>query len=215
MILCVLNRNLLGTAMIKVFHSPRSRSLRVIWMAEEMGLPYEVEPASLMAPSEAFLKANPTRTLPVVVDGDTVITESIAILQYLGTKYGPTSLVPRPEDANYAAYLQFLVLGEASLAAGLTPLVRAMFMAPDDQKQNWTLKNNAESFIKQLQLVDAQLSKGPYLAGETFTAADISVGYALAFGEFLSLHDGYSPAVADYHQRLKDRPAFQKAQTVQ
>ena len=147
--------------------------------------------------------------------GDTIITESIAILQYLGTKYGPTPLTPQPEDPNYAAYLQFLVLGEASLAAGLTPLVRAMFMAPDDQKQNWTLKNNAESFIKQLQLVDAQLAKGPYLAGDNFTAADISVGYALAFGEFLSLHDGYSPAVAAYHQRLKDRPAFQKAQTVQ
>ena len=201
--------------MIKVFHSPRSRSLRVIWMLEEMGLAYEVEPGSLMQPSEAFLKVNPTRTLPVLVDGDTVITESIAILQYLGTRYGPTPLVPSPEDAGYADYLQFLVLGEASLAAGLTPLVRAMFMAPEDQKQNWTLKNNAESFIKQLQLVDAQLAKGPYLAGDNFTAADISVGYALAFGEFLSLHDGYSPAITAYHQRLKDRPAFQKAQTVQ
>jgi glutathione S-transferase len=180
-----------------------------------MGLPYAVEPGSLMQPSEAFLKANPTRTLPVLVDGDTIITESVAILQYLGTKYGPTPLTPAPEDPNYAAYLQFLVLGEASLAAGLTPLVRAMFMAPEDQKQNWTLKNNAESFIKQLQLVDAQLAKGPWLAGQDFTAADISVGYALAFGEFLGLHDGYSPAVADYHQRLKERPAFQKAQTVQ
>ena len=201
--------------MIKVFHSPRSRSLRVIWMAEEMGLTYEVEPASLMAPSEAFLKANPTRTLPVLVDGETVITESIAILQYLGTRYGPTPLVPSPEDAGYADYLQFLVLGEASLAAGLTPLVRAMFMAPEDQKQNWTLKNNAESFLKQLQLVDAQLAKGAYLAGETFTAADISVGYALAFGTFLSLDDGYSAAIKDYQQRITSREAFQRASAVQ
>ncbi|HEX5776404.1 MAG TPA: glutathione S-transferase family protein [Caulobacteraceae bacterium] len=201
--------------MIKVFHSPRSRSLRVIWMLEEMGLAYEVEPGSLMQPSEAFLKVNPTRTLPVLVDGDTVITESIAILQYLGTKYGPTPLVPSPEDAGYADYLQFLVLGEASLAAGLTPLVRAMFMAPEDQKQNWTLKNNAESFLKQLQLVDAQLAKGPYLAGNTFTAADISVGYALAFGTFLSLDDGYSAAIKDYQQRITGREAFQRASAVQ
>ena len=201
--------------MIKVFHSPRSRSLRVIWMLEEMGLPYEVEPGSLMQPSEAFLKVNPTRTLPVLVDGETVITESIAILQYLGTRYGPTPLVPSPQDAGYADYLQFLVLGEASLAAGLTPLVRAMFMAPEDQKQNWTLKNNAESFLKQLQLVDAQLAKGPYLAGETFTAADISVGYALAFGSFLSLDDGYSAAIKDYQQRITGREAFQRASAVQ
>jgi len=200
--------------MIKVFHSPRSRSLRVLWMAEEMGLPYEVEPGSLMAPSEAFLAVNPTRTLPAMVDGDVVITESIAILQYLGSKYGPTPLTPQPQDASYPAYLQFLVLGEASLAAALTPIVRAMFMAPDDQRQNWTLKNNTEGFIKQLHHVDAQLAKGPFMAGETFTAADISVGYALAFGEFVGLAERYSPAVADYHQRLKDRPAFQRASAV-
>ena len=201
--------------MIKVFHSPRSRSLRVLWMAEEMGLPYEVEPGSLMNPSEAFLAVNPTRTLPTMVDGDVIITESVAIMQYLGTKYGPTPLTPQPQDAGYAQYLQFLVLGEASLAAGLTPLVRAMFMAPDDQKQNWTLKNNADTFIRQLQLVDAQLAKGPYLAGENFTAADISVGYALAFGEFLGLHERYPERVGEYHQRLKDRPALQRASAVQ
>lgn len=201
--------------MIKVFHAPRSRSLRVIWMLEEMGLPYEVEPGSIMQPSEAFLKANPTRTLPVLVDGDTIITESIAILQYLGTKYGPTPLVPSPEDKGYASYLQFLVLGEASLAAGLTPLVRAMFMAPDDQKQNWTLKNNAESFIKQLQLVDSRLAASPYLAGDAFTAADISVGYALGFGTFLGLDEGYSAAVRDYQQRITSREAYQRASAVQ
>lgn len=201
--------------MIKVFHSPRSRSLRVLWMLEEMGLPYEVEPGSLMAPSEAFLKANPTRTLPVLVDGDTIITESIAILQYLGTKYGPTPLVLQPEDKGYASYLQFLVLGEASLAAGLTPLVRAMFMAPDDQKQNWTLKNNAESFIKQLGLVDAKLGNSAYLAGDDFSAADISVGYALAFGDFLGLGDGYSPAIRAYQGRITGRPAFAKASAVE
>jgi len=201
--------------MIKVFHSPRSRSLRVIWMLEEMGLPYEVEPGSLMAPSEAFLKASPARTLPAMVDGDVTITESIAILQYLGTKYGPTPLTPHPEDPGYADYLQFLVLGEASLAAGLTPLVRARFLAPDDQKDNWTLKNNAESFLKQLKLVDAKLARSPYLAGENFTAADISVGYALAFGNFLGLDDGYSPATRDYQQRITSREAFQRASAVQ
>lgn len=201
--------------MIKVFHSPRSRSLRVLWMLEEMGLPYEVEPASLMQPSEAFLKVNPARTSPVLVDGETIITESVAILQYLGAKYGPTPLSPAPEDAGYADYLQFLVFGEASLAASLTPLVRAMFLAPDDQKQNWTLKNNAESFVRQLQLIDAKLAKSAYLAGDHFTAADISVGYALAFGSFLSLDDAYSAAIKDYQQRVAGREAFQRASAVQ
>ncbi|HEX6859441.1 MAG TPA: glutathione S-transferase family protein [Caulobacteraceae bacterium] len=201
--------------MIKVFHAPRSRSMRVVWMCEEMELPYQVEPASLMAPSEAFLKANPTRTLPVVIDGDVVLTESVAILQYLGAKYGPTPLVPQPQDKGYADYLQFLVYGEASLAAGLTPLVRARFMAPDDQKENWTLKNNAEVFVRQLKLVDQQLAKGDYLAGDHFTAADISVGYALAFGNFLGLDGGYSDAIKAYQDRITSRPAFQRASAVE
>jgi glutathione S-transferase len=200
--------------MIKVFHSPRTRSLRVIWMLEEMGLPYEVEPASLMAPSEAFLKASPARTLPAIIDGDVVLTESVAILQYLGTRYGPT-LTPQPQDPGYADYLQFLVLGEASLAAGLTPLVRARFMAPDDQKDNWTLKNNADTFIRQLTLVDHKLAAGDYLAGDQFTAADISVGYALGFGAFLGLNERYPERVRVYQDRIMSRPAFQRASAVE
>ncbi|MGE5502181.1 MAG: glutathione S-transferase family protein [Ignavibacteriales bacterium] len=200
--------------MIKVFHSPQTRSLRVIWMLEEMGLPYEVEPASLMHPSEAFLKANPSRTLPVMVDGDVVITESVAILQYLGAKYGPAPLVPQPQDSGYADYLQFLVLGEASLAAGLTPLVRARFMAPDDQKDNWTLRNNADTFIRQLALVDNKLADSDYLAGDQFTAADISVGYALGFGVLFGLGERYPERLHTYQDRLTSRPAFQRAAAV-
>lgn len=201
--------------MIRVFHSPRTRSLRVIWMLEEMGLPYEVEPASLMQPSEAFLKASPARTLPAMIDGDVVLTESVAILQYLGSKYGLTPLVPQPQDRGYADYLQFLVLGEASLAAGLTPLVRARFMAPDDQKENWTLKNNADTFIRQLALVDRKLADSDYLAGDPFTAADISVGYAVGFGAFLGLDERYPERVRAYQDRIVSRPAFQRANAVE
>ena len=70
-------------------------------------------------------------------------------------------------------------------------------------------------FARTMQLVDAQLAKSPYLAGGTFTAADISVGYALAFGTFLSLDDGYSAAIKDYQQRITSREAFQRASAVQ
>jgi glutathione S-transferase len=201
--------------MIKVFHAPRSRSLRVIWMCEEMGLPYEVEPANLMQPSEAFLKANPARTVPVVVDGDVVITESIAILQYLGSKYGPTPLVVQPQEPGYAEYLEFLLLGEATLAAHLTPMIRARFMAPDDQKENWTLTNNADVFVDRLKIVEARLGQSPYLAGDHFTAADISVGYALGFGQAVGLGERFPERVSEYQQRIMSRPAFLKAAAVQ
>lgn len=200
--------------MIKVFHAPRSRSMRVLWMAEEMGLPYEVEPGSLMAPSEALLAANPSRTLPVLVDGDTILTESVAILQYLAARYGPTPLAPAPDSPAFPAWLQFLSYGEATLACNLTPLVRTRFMAPEDQKANWTAQNCAETFVRRLVLVERQLAQGPFMAGEVFTAADISVGYALGFGEFLGLDERYPAAVADYWRRLQARPAFQRAAAV-
>lgn len=189
--------------------------MRVLWMAEEMGLAYEVEPGSLFSPSEAFLAANPSRTLPAMVDGEVTLTESIAILQYLGAKYGPTPLAPGPDNPAFPAYLQFLAYGEATLACNLTPLVRTRFMAPDDQKANWTVENCAETFVRRLVMVDGRLAEGPFMAGADFTAADISVGYALGFGEFLGLADRYSPAVADYWKRLQDRPALQKANAVQ
>ena len=201
--------------MITVFHSPRSRSLRVLWMAEEMGLAYEALPGSLFQPSEAFLAANPTRTLPAMVDGETVLTESTAILQYLGARHGPTPLVPSADSPAFPDFLQFLAYGEATLACNLTPLVRTRFMAPDDQKDNWTVKNCGETFVRRLLLVERQLEKGPWMAGRDFTAADISVGYALGFGDFLGLTDQYPSAVADYWARLQARPAFQRAAAVQ
>lgn len=195
--------------MFKVFHAPRTRSLRVLWMAEEMGIDYQIEPASLMEPSEAFLAANPTRTLPVVVlEDDAVLTESVAILQYMAAQYGPTPLEVPQTSPEYPNYLQFLFFGEATLAANLTPIVRTKFMAPDEQKDNWTVQNAAEVFLRQLKLVERRLGQAPFMAGDHFTAADISVGYALAFGAFLGLGDKYPPKVAAYWEKLQARPAF-------
>jgi len=196
---------------MKIYHAPRTRSVRVIWMLEEMGLPFEVAKTDFPPTDPEFLAANPTGTMPLFLDGDVRITESIAILQYLAGRYGPTPLAVGPEERGYADYLQFLEVGEATLATPLTSLVRTRFLAPADQKQNWTVENSKAVFIDRLKLVAGQLARGPFMAGDRFTAADISVGYALGFGEGLKLADLYPAGVLDYWRGLQARPAYQRA----
>ncbi|MEZ6022748.1 MAG: glutathione S-transferase N-terminal domain-containing protein [Hyphomonadaceae bacterium] len=124
--------------MLKIYHSQNARSLRVVWLCEEMGVPYETAEASFFKPSDEFKAVNPLRTVPALQDGDVRMIESVAMMIYIMNKYGPTDLEVKPHEEGYAAYLQFLLFGEAGVAAYGNPLVATRFLAPDDQKQNWT-----------------------------------------------------------------------------
>lgn len=178
-----------------------------------MGLPYEVFPITFGAPRpRELLEANPSGTLPAFRDGDVLITESVAILQYLADRYGPTPLAVRPDQAHYPDYLQFMFLGEAGLAAPLNAVIATRFFAPEDQRGgNWTVDMVIGGFHNRLKLVDRQLARSLYMAGGEFTFADISVGYAIGIGHMLGLNDKMSPAVEDYYRRVTARPAYLKA----
>ena len=196
--------------MLQIFHNTRSRSFRIVWLAEEMGLPYEIKAETLGNPSAELLAANPSGKLPTILDGGTAMNESTAIMHYLTQKYGPTPVALTPRDARYADYVQFPIFGEASVAAPLNPVIRTLFMAPEDQKQNFTVEATKTIFRLRVKDVEAQLGKGDYLAGG-FSAADISVGWSLGFGAVLGLDADYPPQVRDYFSRLQARPAFKAA----
>jgi len=196
--------------MLQIFHMPRSRSLRIVWLAEEMGLPYELKPEVFGQPSAAFTAANPSGAFPAIKDGDVAMGESTAIMHYLTQTHGPTPLALQPGQPRYADYVQFLTFGEASMAAFLNPLLMTQFMAPDDQKQNFTTEASKNLFRGRLKSIEAQLDKGDHMAGD-FTAADISVGYALGLGAMLGIDADYSPKVKDYYARVTARPAYQRA----
>jgi glutathione S-transferase len=196
--------------MLKIFHSPRTRSFRVVWLAEEMGIPYEISGETVGAPSSELLAVNPSGKLPTICDGKIAMSESPAILHYLTQKYGPTLLARAPEDERYADYLQYLVFGEASMAAPLNPVLRTLISAPPEQRNNFTVEAAKNIFRMRLKDIEAQLAKGDYLAGD-FSAADISVGWSLGLGAFLGLDIDYGPSVQDYFTRIRERPAFQVA----
>ena len=197
--------------MITVFGE--GRGFRVVWLLEEMGLPYRLRPVDLMAGVEndaEFLAINPAGFIPAIQDGDVTMVESIAIMEYLMARYGPTPLAPAPHDPAFPAYQQFLHLGEAGLAASIYFVVGARNFAPETERGNWSAGQALEVFETRLTLVTRQLARTPYLAGDAFTAADISVAYALG----LARRAGgvtLGPAEQVYLTRVRGREAYKRA----
>ena len=170
--------------MITVFGE--GRGFRVVWLLEEMGLPYRLRPVDMLAGVEhdaEYLAVNPAGFIPAIQDGDATMVESIAIMEFLMARHGPTPLAPQPHDPAFPAYQQFLHLGEAGLATPMYFVVVNRHFAPEAERQNWGAGKALEVFESRLGLVTRQLARSPYLAGDRFTAADISVTYALQFAQ--------------------------------
>ena len=198
--------------MITVWGGQTSRSIRVVWVLEEMGLPYRVRQVDMLAAERdpAFLAINPADYIPAMQDGDVTMVESIAIMEYLMARYGPTPLAPAASDPTFPAYQQFLQLGEAGLATLMMPVVVSRFLTPASERENWGATWCLAALQKRLQLVRRRLARSPYLAGEAFTAADISVTYALYLG---LKHCGVTLNDAEqaYLARTTGRDAYKRA----
>lgn len=200
--------------MLKIYHSQGARSLRVLWLCEEMGVPYETAEASFFKPSDDFKRVNPLRTVPAMVDGDLHMIESVAMMIYIMAKYGPTDLEVKPNEPGYGDYLQFLMFGEAGVAAYGNPLVATRFLAPEDQKQNWTATYLKNAIIKRLEFVGDKVGGKPFVAADRFTAADISVAYIVTGAKFAGIEEDIPASVKAYVAELQKRPAYQRAAAV-
>ena len=158
------------------------RGFRVVWLLEEMGIPYRIRQVDLLAGVEndpEFLAINPGGFIPAIQDGDVTMVESIAIMEYLIARYGPAPLAPAPHDPAFVLYQQFLHLGEAGLGANIQVVVVSGFIAPESERDNWGARWALDQFNSRMKLVKRQLARAPYMAGDAFTAADISVNYTL------------------------------------
>jgi glutathione S-transferase len=197
--------------MITVFGE--GRGFRVVWLLEEMGLAYRLRPVDLLAGVEndpEFRAINPGGFIPAIQDGDVTMVESIAIMEYLMARYGPTPLAPAPDDPTFPAYQQFLHLGEAGLAASIYFVNGARNLAPEAERHNWSASQALDVFETRLRLVTQQLARSPFLAGEAFTAADISVTYALELAQ-RSVKFVLGDAEQAYVARTSGRDAYQRA----
>ncbi|HEX3887297.1 MAG TPA: glutathione S-transferase family protein [Phenylobacterium sp.] len=196
--------------MITVFGE--GRGFRIVWLLEEMGLAYRLRPVDLggVENDAEFLAINPGGFIPAIQDGEVTMVESIAIMEYLMARHGPTSLAPAPHDPAFPSYQQFLHLGEAGLAMGAYFVGGARNFGPETERNNWSAAQALEMFESRLGLVTRRLAHSPYLAGEAFTAADISVTYAL---ELAARFAGIplNEAARAYMARTRRRDAYERA----
>ena len=201
--------------MIRLYHCTDARSFRPLWALEELGLDYEltVMPFPPRYRAKEFMAVNPLGTIPALADGETFMTESCAIVQYLVTRHGPSDLAVAADDAAYGAWLNWLHFGEATLTFPQTLVLRYRRFEPG--KAEVVADDYAKWFLARLRAVDRALQNADWLCAGRFTAADISVGYALLLATQLDLDAEFTPAIAAYWARLQARPGFQAAKASQ
>ena len=203
--------------MITLHHCVSARSFRPLWMLEELGLPYTLRmlPFPPRALARHFLEDNPLGTVPLLVDGDTRMTESAAMCQYLAALHSSGTLDVAVNDPAYSAYLNWLHMGEATLTFPQTLVLRYTHFEPEERKQPQVADDYSRWFLARLKAIDAVLQQQEFLCAGRFTAADVSVHYALMLASHLGLALQFPDAVRRYHQRLEQRPAYQRALQVQ
>ncbi|WP_395647236.1 glutathione S-transferase family protein [Terricaulis sp.] len=190
-----------------------ARGLRVMWLCEEMGLPYQV--VVVPAPADETYRAlNPLGSVPFLTDDNGVaINESVAMLLYIAQRQGPTPLLPANDDPLLARVLQMAVYSEASLG-GLNPLIETLFTAPEQDKRNFTVLAIERRLEGALAYLEQLLGAGPFLCGERFTVADIAISTSLGMWRG-ALGKSLSEPLAAYQGRLAERPAQIRARDKQ
>jgi len=190
---------------IVVHHHPFTRAATVVWMLEEVGVPYTlqyVDVAKGEQKSPALVALNPMGKLPVLCDGDVVVTETAAIGLYLADRYAPERLAPRMDDPDRGPYLRWSLFAPSVVEPGA--------MA---QAAGWAFKPGQAGWGEHgamLAAMEQAVSGGDYLLGDRFTMADVIFGgtlrYMLRFGMI-----GASPGFTAYAERLAHRPALRRA----
>lgn len=203
--------------MLTLYHCRDARSFRPLWALEELGLAYDLKllPFPPRFRARAFLDENPLGTIPLLVDGDTRMTESAAMIEYLSMRHGGGALSVQPDAPGYGAYLNGLHFGEATLTFPQTLVLRYSRLEPEDRRQPQVATDYARWFLSRLKGLDMILRDHDHAAADRFTGADISIAYALLLATSLGLSGDFPPAVAAYWARMRERDGFKRAVAAQ
>jgi glutathione S-transferase len=190
----------------------RSRGLRATWAAEEAEVDIDLNilpfPPRYLAPE--YLALNPLGTVPLLIDGETRLTESCAIAHYLATRDGYTDLAIAPGEPDYGAYLDFTYHADATITFPQTVYMRFCLFEKDKGLEA-AGHAYAKWFHKRLIKVEERLATREYLCADRFTVADICVGYALILAESVGLDGGVPESLKAYRARLTAREGYQRA----
>jgi glutathione S-transferase len=199
--------------MLRIYHAPRTRGFRVIWLCEELNIPYEIKPVDFSPAYRAtpeWRKLNPVGKVPVMTDGSLTMHESGAMVQYVLDKYGENRLQPARGTAEHATYMQWCWFAEATFARPLGEIVnhKRMFAANPSQEIMDEMKDRARLSARAVS--DAVAGK-IWILGDEFSAADIMLGYTLRLYGLL-MGEALPGNVEGYWTRLTARDAFKSGQ---
>lgn len=200
--------------MITIYHLDTSRSERIVWLMEELGLPYDLEVferrPDIFAPDE-LKQVHPLGRAPVIRDGDTMLAESGAIVEYIVARHGGGRLAVAPDEPDFARYLYWLHYAEGSLMLQLLREVTLERMVPNADALPGMARVR-ETTRLHLAAVEAHLAAFAHFAGSSFTAADVMMVFPFTTMRRLRPFDlGPYPALRDYLARIEARPAYRRA----
>jgi glutathione S-transferase len=202
------------TQPLVVHHLGVSQSERIVWLCEELGIPYELkvyarDPTSRLAP-EDYKALHPMGTAPVITDGDLTLSESGAIVDYILGRYGDGRLAKRPDQPGYADYVFWLHFANGTLVANemLTLVANAMGVPDDHPGRGFVADRSAKAY----ELVERRLGEAPYFAGDALTAADIMMVFPLTTMRAFTPRDlSNMPNIRAYLARIGERPTYRRA----
>jgi glutathione S-transferase len=206
---------------LTLYHAPMSRSVRVRWCLEEMGTPHTVEHLGPITGEvrgnvggDAYRAIHPLQKVPALKDGDDVMLESVAMLEYLTAKYGPTPLVVTPDEPDFGRYLEWLHFGEATMSMSVNLVLAHTALLPEAHRNPALAKWARAEVDKQLKLLSERGLEGgarTYLAGDRLTLADMSLGYMLLLLKIVKQFDGAPEPVRAYFDRLRQLDSWKRA----
>ena len=195
--------------MIVLYFAPGTRSIRVRWLLEELGLPYVLRRVTFKPPQEkVFAQDTPLGRLPVIEDGEMTMCESGAIIEYVLERYGNGRLAPPIGSPLRGEFLQWMYFAEASAFPPLGVIVRHALYKGDADKVAGAISDARERARTALDFVERALDGKDYLLGGEFSAADVMMGFTLMAARALGVLDQAYPRLGQYLARLEARPAF-------
>lgn len=203
--------------MLKIYHSPRSRSQRVVWLAEELGIPYRLHPLEMFSDAmkaPEYLRIHPLGKVPAIDDDGFILWETTAILAYLIGRAGDTTLLPAPGTREGARALQWMEFGENSLTVIMGEIAAHSGPMPEKWRIPALVERGRAIAPTLVAVVEDALGAGPYILGERFSTADIMLGFGLSIARYLEFVNVATPRTLAYLDRLQSRPAYQRAAAV-
>ena len=198
--------------MLTIHHLGISQSDRVVWLCEELEIPYDFvryERTAVNLTPPAYRALHPSGTAPVITDGDVTLAESGAIIEYIIARYGKGRLAVGPDSPDFADYLYWMHYANGSFMAG--GILKFCLGVLEVDPVNETVRDINTRYARGFDMVERHLATKPYLAGKEFTAADIIMLFPLTTMRLFTPMDiSDYPNIRAYLQRIGERPGLQR-----